>query len=293
MTDILIGALIMLAVCSLAFVMGLKATEHRSRRLGNLVGVCVLLLTIAYIVFLWDHAVLTRFIPWSNVILLGNWFPVGAAILSGIACGRLQDYPARRAVTAVTMLAVGGLGLFWPLLGFPPECRDEWQGQNCLQTSQTSCMAAAAATVLKHYGVESSEQEMAHLCFTRKGTNWLGLYHGIAVKLQPVQLGPVLFDGKLEQLLAHDGPQIISCGISDEVARKYPHYKADWGWIPGVKHAVVLLRAEDDWLYIADPAVGLETWAMDDLRILWDGRGLRVEPLPGYSGSSSPMAVSR
>ena len=97
MTDIYEGALIMLAVCSLFFVAGLKATHHRSKRLGNLTGILVVVMTVAYIVFLWDHAVLTRLIPYSNVIILGNWFPIGAAILSGIACGRLEEFRVRQA----------------------------------------------------------------------------------------------------------------------------------------------------------------------------------------------------
>lgn len=281
MADIVIGALIMLAICSLVFIVGLKATQHRSKRLGNLVAIFVVLLTIAYIVFLWDHAALTRLIPLSNVIVLGNFFPIGAAVLSGVACGRLSKYPLRQGVTALAMLIAGGIGLFWPMLGFPPECKGEWEGDNCMQTSQRSCMAATAATILRHYGIESTEREMASLCFTRKGTTWLGLYHGMAVKLREKDLKPWLFRESVDELLAFEGPQIISCGITEELAEKYPQYRDDWGWIPGVKHAVVLRGSDGDRIFIADPAVGLEEWAREDLKFLWDGRGLRVLPRSG------------
>lgn len=289
MADIYQAAFIMLSICSLLFIVGLKATQHRSKRLGNLVGVLTVLLTLAYIVFLWDHAVLTRLIPYSNVIVLGNWFPIGAAILSGIACGRLSDFKKRQAFTAVGMLIVGMVGLFWPMLGSPPECGDTWQNGNCRQTSQTSCMPAACATLLSRYGIETTEKNMARLCFTRStGTNWLGLYHGLSVKLEPEGLRPFLFDEDLEQLLAHEKPQIISCGITDAIAKKHPQYKSDWGWIPGVKHAVVLFGMDGKRILIGDPAVGLEEWALEDLRILWDGRGVRLQPLPGHPDPTQP-----
>lgn len=287
MTDIITGSCIMLAVCSLLFVVGLKSTQHRSKRLGNLFAVLVVLLTFAYIMFLWDHAVLTKLIPYSNVIVLGNWFPIGAAILSGIACGRLQEFRVRQAVTAIGMLIAGGVGLFWPMLGSPPECGDIWQGDNCMQTSQTSCMPAASATLLRSYGVESTEREMARLSFTRRGTNWLGLYHGMSIKLEPSGLGPVLFDEELEELVSHREPQIISVGLNDATAELYPQYNVDWGWIIGVKHAVVLLKVDGDDVYIADPAVGKERWRLEDLRLLWDGRGLRIRPLPGHPNPAS------
>ena len=292
MTDIIEGSFIMLAICSLLFIVGLKSTQHRSKRLGNLVGILVLLLTIGYIVFLWDHAILTKLIPYSNVIILGNWFPIGAAILSGIACGRLREFKVRQAVTAIPMLIAGAIGLFWPMLGSPPECGGEWEGDNCLQTAQTSCMAAASATLLRNYGVESTEKEMARLCFTRRGTNWLGLYHGLSIKLEPVGLGPFLFDESIEDLIAHRAPQIISVGLTKENAERYPQYNVDWGWIVGVKHAVVLMEVDGDKVQIADPAVGLETWSLEDLRLLWDGRGVRIRSLPGYPDPNKSVVDS-
>ncbi len=289
MTDIYEGALIMLAVCSLFFVAGLKATHHRSKRLGNLTGILVVVMTVAYIVFLWDHAVLTRLIPYSNVIILGNWFPIGAAILSGIACGRLEQFRFRQAVTAILMLAVGGIGLFLPLFGSPPECGNTWDEGICRQTSQTSCLPAACATLLSRYGIETTEGEMASLCFTRRrGTNWLGVYHGLSVKLKPEGLRPVLFDEEIDDLLAHDEPQIISCGITMEQAKLHPQYQNDWGWIPGVEHAVVLLDVEGTHVVIGDPAVGRERWSQRDLEILWNGRGVRLEPIPGHSNATEP-----
>ncbi|MFK7822350.1 MAG: hypothetical protein AB8G99_26890 [Planctomycetaceae bacterium] len=294
MADIYSGAMIMLSICSLLWIVGLKATQHRSQRLGLLVAKLVVLLIVAYIVFLWDNAVLTAIIPYSNVILLGNFFPVGAAILSGIACGRLREFRYRQAATAIAMLAAGGVGLFWPLLGSPPECGDKWVNGACLQTTRSSCMAAASATLLQSHGVTASEKRMARLCFTREhGTNWLGLYHGLAVKLKSRGLRPALFDETLKQLRQHRDPQIISCELTEETAKAHPRLRDEWGWIVGVKHAVVLLEIDDQTVRVADPANGLEVWSLAQLQLLWDGRGARVESIPGYHDPDKPVTVSK
>lgn len=299
MTDIYSGALVMLSICSLLWIVGLKATQHRSKRLGNLVASLVVLLIVAYIVFLWDNAVLTSLIPYSNVIVLGNFFPIGAAVLSGIACGRLTKFRGRQAATAIGMLVAGIVGLSWPMIGPTPECGDKWDQKGdyriCLQTSQSSCMAAASVTLLRSYGVDTTEQEMARLCFTRdRGTNWLGLYHGLAVQLEPEGLRPVLFSENFEQLLRHDSPQIISCELTKEVAAQYPDLSKDWGWIVGVKHAVVLVEVLPSGnVLIGDPANGLERWSTEQLRRLWDGRGARVQKLPGYPDPTRSVTASR
>ena len=294
MADIYSGAMIMLSICSLLWIVGLKATQHRSGRLGLMVASLVVLIIVAYIVFFWDNAILTSLIPYSNVILLGNFFPIGAAVLSGVACGRLKEFPFRQAATAIAMLIAGGVGLFWPLLGSPPECKDKWAGSTCLQTSESSCMAAASATLLKSYGVETSEQRMARLCFTReRGTNWLGLYHGLSVQLKSKGLRPVLFDENLEELKKHRDPQIISCELTAEAAKTHPDLSNEWGWIEGVKHAVVLISIEDDSVRVADPSNGLERWSIDQLRLLWDGRGARVETIPGYVDPDKSVTASR
>lgn len=299
MTDIYSGAFIMLSICSLLWIVGLKATQHRSRRLGNLVASLVVLMIVAYIVFLWDNAVLTSLIPYSNVIVLGNFFPIGAAVLSGIACGRLSKFRGRQAATAIGMLFAGVAGLAWPMIGRTPECGDKWDREGihriCLQTSQSSCMAAASATLLRSYGVDTTEQEMASLCFTReRGTNWLGLYHGLSVKLAPVGMRPVLFSENFEQLIRRRGPQIISCELTEEAAAKYPELSEDWGWIVGVKHAVVLVEVHSNgFVLIGDPANGLERWSPEQLRLLWDGRGAGVEKLPGYPDPTSSVTASR
>lgn len=59
-----------------------------------------------------------------------------------------------------------------------------WKDDVCLQSTGFTCTPSAAATLLKVYGVQSSESEMAVRCATsRSGTHVLGLARGLASKL--------------------------------------------------------------------------------------------------------------
>lgn len=66
---------------------------------------------------------------------------------------------------------------------------------------------------------------------------------------------------------------------SSDATNVDPRYAQEWGWIPGLRHAVVLFgKKADGNLDIGDPSVGREAWTVDDLRVLWHGQGLRLVP---------------
>jgi hypothetical protein len=58
-----------------------------------------------------------------------------------------------------------------------------------------------------------------------------------------------------------------------------PRYEREWGWTPGLGHAVVMYGfAGKDRVDIGDPSIGREQWTVDDLGTLWHGWGLRLVP---------------
>ena len=86
-----------------------------------------------------------------------------------------------------------GLLLRWPRwASLPPcshssegcaTCGNRWDQQGiCRQTTPYTCTPACAATVLKMHGIPATEQELAELCLTRRGTTWQGLYRGLKRK---------------------------------------------------------------------------------------------------------------
>ena len=176
----------------------------------------------------------------------------------------------------------GAAGLYQAygfLLGTPPPLDDRWKHGVCRQSSQTSCGAAAAATLLRAYGIESSETEMAELCLTRSaGTPMLGLYRGLKLKTAGTNWDVRPFRGDIASLRTETGPVLLSVRF-DRRATTDRRYEQAWGWSPGVAHAVVFFGfLPDGRVEIGDPNVGREQWRVQDLEVLWHSEGIRLEP---------------
>ena len=244
----------------------------------DIVGVVLTIVLVGYIVCVWDHPCLARWLPYSNLIVLGNALPLFASLLAGLSCRRLRGRPQAR-TTAIVLLTVVGIGaLIRPLLGQAPACEERWEGDVCLQTTKHTCSAASAATVLRHIGVATTEAEMARLCLTREGTHWMGLYRGLSKKLSPAWRVEV-FDAKsLETLrqVFQNAPAILTVELPRDVPTGWK-YRQESGWLPGVSHSVVCLGPDgDDHWRIVDPANGTERWSTTDLLVLWQGHGMRL-----------------
>ncbi|MGV3721289.1 MAG: hypothetical protein ACO1SX_10315 [Actinomycetota bacterium] len=154
----------------------------------------------------------------------------------------------------------------------------------CVQTSDYSCSAAAAAMLLHAHGIPADEAEMASLCVTRAGygTSPLGLYRGLAVKCRSRGLRPKLTrPGTSAGVGALGRPSIVSIGLELNAPAKVAEKMAEYGWQRGVKHAVVFLKADPHgaWIDVADPSFGHERWPTRDareLRSIWDGLALAL-----------------
>jgi len=166
----------------------------------------------------------------------------------------------------------------WLLADVPP-LDERWKDRVCRQTSDASCSAAAAATMLRANGIEATEAEMARHCLTRAGgTPMLGLYRGLKLKTARTGLTVRALRGDLAALRAHGGPVILSVRL-DPGQWTDPRYERLWGWAPGVAHTVVFFGFDASGeAEIGDPSVGREHWSVRDLEVLWHGQGLTVEP---------------
>ena len=260
------------------FVLCRRATENRSATVRNALAILTMLLGAAYFVFLWDQALLARIVPHPALIVLGNWFPLFAAVLCGLAWTSLES-PIRRLFTSSALGITALLMLIAPLAGEPPACGDRWMDNVCLQTTKHTCSPASAATLLRKYGIEASESEMSLLCLTRQGTSWQGLYRGLSLKTEGTPWQVEVFDGTFEDLRSIDSaPAILVTRLPDALSTDSQMTEVS-GWVPGPSHSLVFSHFLDPrTIVMNDPSFGRELWRLDDLKTLWTGRAIRLVP---------------
>jgi hypothetical protein len=260
--------------------------SHLARRLsGRAIDVLTLLVVAAlfgYIRYLWFDPVLARWLPFSNLIVVGNWLPLFAAAIAGFVWRRIAHAPMRCWTTTLGLVGCGILAALFPLLGSKPQCGNRWdQLRTCLQTTRHTCSAASAAMLLNRYGIVASEQEMAELCLTRRGTNWQGLYRGLKLKTADTPWEVEVSAGTIDEVLAEDrGPLILTVGLAAG-APADTAFTEEFGWVPGVGHSVLLERCSSNGsVVIADPAQEMcrESWSREQLEHLWRGYAFRLVP---------------
>lgn len=287
MSDLFWGFAILAVWMAAMFAVAFALTRHRKgRRLEWLVAATTLAV-ICYVLFLWDNILLAKVLPFSNLIVLGNWFPAFLGFLGGLAWNGIPGTRLKKSTYLVGMVVLAVVAVVKPLQGRIPECGDHWLNGVCLQTTPHTCSPCCGATILAHAGIETTEQEMAELCLTTKGTLWQGLYRGLKLKTADTKWTVEVFTGDVDDLRdqVKAGPVILTVGIPDEPVDEI--YTKQYGWSPGELHSVVLFSfdqtegsEEDQRVQMGDPSVedGREQWTVTDLRVLYRGRGLRLAP---------------
>lgn len=285
-------AMALMALLSVVSFLGVRrlCAKAGPRTLDTLAAAVVLMIGV-YIRFVWGQLWIVKWIPLPSVVILANWFPVLLGILAAILWLRMQSYSVpRRMPIQLLLVGVTVWSEIYVIPREPPKCRNEWIEPTaeipfriCLQTTDYTCSAAAAATILDSLGVPSSEKEMAELCLTGEGTTWLGLYHGLSIRLQGTGFGVEFFEGNLADLdeATADFPVLLCCRLSNEVDIANPDYRADAGWKLGVAHSTVLFGRVKDVYVVGDPSQKhVELWSEQDVANLWTGEGLRIVTSP-------------
>lgn len=278
MGDLFCGCGVVALAAIGVFLLTLRAVHGWSSRSCNLLGTLVVTAMVYYVLEFWYDARLARWLPTSSLIVVGNWLPLGAAVLAALVWKQSQGPLWRRSFTAGLLSATAAFGLIYPLLGRPPECGDQWDiNGSCNQTTEYTCSPAAAATLLKLHGIESSEREMAELCLTRHGTSWPGLYRGLKLKTAGTKWDVEVLSCSATELAKHRGPMILSVGL-ERGARVDANFSRETGWVAGVNHSVVLQHfTRYGAAEILDPSQPFcrEQWDPQTMRILWRGLAIR------------------
>ncbi len=282
MGDIYLGLLILAVLDGALFIAGRAVAQRLSSHRCNRVAAFVFLLAAIYARVLWDHCVLARLLPFSNLIVLGNWCPLAAGFLSGLALKPSAQPGWRRWVSVIGFQGAAFAAVLTPLMGSAPRCGDDWEVSTgvCFQTTTKTCSAASAATLLKLYDIDTTEQEMAELCLTRNGTNWMGLYRGLKKKTAGTPWDVEVFSCSVDDLHRLAQPAIITVGLERD-SKTDPFLQSELGLKPGVRHSVVLMEfINERMVTIAEPTrgIGCERWTVNDLHEFYLGLGLRLVP---------------
>ena len=168
-------------------------------------------------------------------------------------------------VCAATVFGVIAIRLFLTARVDPGSMYGVVRGDGvCQQTTPYTCGASAAATLLHHYGITSTEAEMAELCWTNSlsGTDEFCVARGLRLKLGDRALRPALHRATWDDVVAREAPAMITI---------------KWGIL--VDHWVVLLEVQDDGaILVGDPLEGVRRYSKADFLATFQGTMVTLEP---------------
>ncbi|GAA4433518.1 cysteine peptidase family C39 domain-containing protein [Bremerella cremea] len=296
MQDVIAGYIIVGLISLGGFIATRAWTRNWSVAALNQLAIATIILVGLYTAFVWESLFLTELLPFSNLIILSNVYPLAALVLAAVASNRLRDQGWRRVVPMAGLLGVGVWSLVYPVMGDAPKCDVLWDSRGiCYQTTNQTCTAACAATLLSHYGIPTTEEEMAELCLTREGTSWKGFYRGLKLKTADSPYKVKMDYLTAEELAAAGRPVVLRVGKRDWLgtgnAAGLPS-----GWQAGEIHSVVCLGRVKGYYMIADPnpEIGIEFWSEKELHQLWDGHSaMLVQDYEGPAFKNKSSALSK
>lgn len=134
------------------------------------------------------------------------------------------------------------------------EFKDKWEGNACLQSTASTCGPASVATILRHFGINTTERETARAAFSYEG-------------------------GTEAWYLAR---YVRSCGLSARfVFRATFSPEAGQPALVGVRigragHFIAVLDVHDDLVTVADPLSGETRMTLTEFRHLYEFTGFHM-----------------
>ena len=172
-----------------------------------------------------------------------------------------------------------------------PYCRPPQLSQNnlwaegvCLQSHESSCVPAAASSLLHLYGLEFGERKLAEFALTSlDGTPPLGSFLAISQAAEGSDFKACIqLKQPVEDVVAH--LPILAHVRFDESTESGPNKPSIYSrFLHGIRarsegHAVVIVKRGEDGWEVADPASGSVIWSNEYLAESWDGEGVYLCP---------------
>jgi len=255
-----------LAILTASLIIGLRARRHGPRAATTVIVLCLVPVLLRATLLLFP-ALEFRFLCHDGYALLRPWWSVPFAIaLFTTASPHMTSRLSRSGLVGLSLiLFVSGTDRLLATARFDPGSMtgriDEFG--ICRQTTDYTCGAAAAATLLYRYGVVTDEREMAEHCWTNSmtGTDELCVARGLRRMLVGSGLEPELSIASWDDLVAWGGPAAVTV--------KYELF---------VDHWVVVLSIVGDRVEIGDPIDGRLVIPKESFLELWRGRMVTIRP---------------
>ena len=292
MVDLYLSLGIMISLCGLAAFAGASLQKRAGRVIVFCIEVVICLVTAAYLQYLWDRPLLSRLLPFSSTVILGNWLPVVGSFFLGVFLKTERITQLRRIVLASVMIGISGYSLAKPMLGQPPECVPSFNNRTLdFQTTNQTCSAACAASLLRMHGISATEDELARICLTRRGTHWLGVYRGLKLKTANTNWDVVAEDVNPKDLFS-SRPNLGVLAMSFQAPGEDQVVDPEWGFESDIGHTVLVLQSRSSKsidVFDPSPEYGHETWSEEVLASVKQSILLRLVP---RDGNESPIKIN-
>ena len=279
MVDIQIAIFIMVFICSMLFLLSYFAYNNLGKTGKAVFSIGVIGLILLHVFVLADSTWWAKILPVKAIIVYSNLLIPLCGVLSGIIWANKWLHKFRGILAIILLFFLAFIPTTRQIPLKQAQFHNIWNDDICIQTNQTSCAPAAATTLLKHFGIETNEQEMAKLSLTRPdGTSLFGLFRALKIKTQDSQYQILLGKADLEQLRKDTPlPVILIVCLDEKTNKNDPRYSEKWGWGVGITHTVVLFKfIDNDKIEIGDPSIGRETWNTKALEDLWHGEFITI-----------------
>ena len=95
MLDLYIGILIMTALSGVVFAFTMLVTRRAPMWVVDGLAALDVIAIAVYARWIWEDTFIGRLLPFSNLIIISNWFPLAAGMLAGLVWRRIGNKPAK------------------------------------------------------------------------------------------------------------------------------------------------------------------------------------------------------
>lgn len=203
-------------------------------------------------------------IPWIDYAFFRGWGLIGAFAVFGIGSVQIPRDAGHALLLFILLLIIVRMYFWWDILFGLDYNFTEIGFKNgiCYQSTRYTCAPASSAMLLRHFGIRTSEKEMARLSLTGnvRATSNIKVIRGLRLKLKNTGYQVKIRVTDIAGLRQIRLPCLISLKT---------------GLVS--KHMVVLAALDDRHAELLDPEDGRIRIKLEEFRKTWAGNAIWIE----------------